>query len=141
MADPHIITTLHVKRDELESLIAAYEKRIEAARFDLMHVNATLRLFEMNGEAEPFPVHMVLNRVLKRGEVARICLAALAEAKEGMDTRELAIAVMQADLANVAGVSHSTVRDFEKGRRDPIPNNLRAIQAALEARGIAFVNG
>jgi DNA-binding transcriptional regulator YiaG len=47
----------------------------------------------------------------------------------------------QGDLANVAGVSLSTVRDFEKGRRDPIPNNLKAIRAALEARGIAFVDG
>lgn len=47
----------------------------------------------------------------------------------------------QGALASVAGVSLSTVRDFEKGRRDPIPNNLKAIQAALEAEGIAFVNG
>lgn len=96
MADPHILSTLRSKQAELEDLIAAYEKKIEAARFDLMHVNATLRLFEMNGEAEPFPVHMALNRVLKRGEVAKICLAALAEAKDGMDTRELAIAVIRA---------------------------------------------
>jgi DNA-binding transcriptional regulator YiaG len=44
-------------------------------------------------------------------------------------------------LASAAGVSLSTVRDFEKGRRNPIANNLRAIQAALEQRGIAFVDG
>jgi len=43
-------------------------------------------------------------------------------------------------LASAAGVSLSTVRDFEKGRRNPIANNLRAIQAALEQRGIAFVD-
>lgn len=43
-------------------------------------------------------------------------------------------------LASAAGVSLSTVRDFEKGRRSPIANNLRAIQAALESRGIAFVD-
>lgn len=96
MADPHILSTLRSKQAELEDLIAAYEKKIEAARFDLMHVNATLRLFEMNGDAEPFPVHMALNRILKRGEVARICLAALAEAQAGLDTRELAIAVIRA---------------------------------------------
>jgi DNA-binding transcriptional regulator YiaG len=42
-------------------------------------------------------------------------------------------------LAAAAHVSLSTVRDFEKGRRVPIGNNLAAMRAALEARGIAFV--
>ena len=37
-------------------------------------------------------------------------------------------------------VSLSTVRDFEKGRRVPIANNLAAMKAALEAGGIAFVD-
>jgi predicted transcriptional regulator len=50
------------------------------------------------------------------------------------------LAIGQDDLASAAGVSLSTVRDFEKGRRNPIANNLRAIQAALEKRGIAFVD-
>ena len=43
-------------------------------------------------------------------------------------------------LATAANVSFSTVRDFEKGRRVPIPNNLGAIKAALEAQGIVFVD-
>lgn len=33
----------------------------------------------------------------------------------------------------------STVRDFEKGRRTPIANNLGAMQAALEKAGITLV--
>ena len=44
----------------------------------------------------------------------------------------------QAELAAAATVSLSTVRDFEKGRRTPIGNNLAAITRALEAMGIAF---
>ena len=44
------------------------------------------------------------------------------------------------ELAAAAGVSLSTVRDFEAGRRAPIANNLKAMRAALEARGIAFVD-
>lgn len=44
----------------------------------------------------------------------------------------------QNDLAAAANVSQSTVRDFEKGRRIPIANNLEAIRAALEARGLGF---
>ena len=47
----------------------------------------------------------------------------------------------QAELAAAASVSLSTVRDYEKGRRTPIPTTLAAMKAALEAQGIAFVEG
>jgi ribosome-binding protein aMBF1 (putative translation factor) len=44
----------------------------------------------------------------------------------------------QGELAAKASVSLSTVRDFEKGRRVPIANNLTAMKAALESGGISF---
>ncbi|WP_426315301.1 helix-turn-helix domain-containing protein [Methylobacterium fujisawaense] len=46
----------------------------------------------------------------------------------------------QAELAAAASVSLSTVRDYEKGRRIPIANNLAAMRSALEAQGIAFLD-
>jgi ribosome-binding protein aMBF1 (putative translation factor) len=46
----------------------------------------------------------------------------------------------QSELAAKASLSLSTVRDFEKGRRVPIVKNLTAMQAALEAAGISFVD-
>lgn len=96
MADPQIVTTLRRKRDEMEAAIRAYEKKTEALRRDLAHVNATLRMFELNDEHEVFPVHMDLTRLFKRGEVWRICQEALAGAPDGLDTRELALAVILA---------------------------------------------
>lgn len=46
----------------------------------------------------------------------------------------------QEDLAKRANVSLSTVRDFEKGRRTPIGNNLVAMRAAIEAAGVTPVH-
>lgn len=44
----------------------------------------------------------------------------------------------QGDLAERANVSLSTVRDFEKGRRTPIANNLEAIERALAGAGVSL---
>jgi ribosome-binding protein aMBF1 (putative translation factor) len=45
----------------------------------------------------------------------------------------------QETLAKLANVSLSTVRDFEKKRREPIANNKAAIERALHGAGIEMV--
>jgi ribosome-binding protein aMBF1 (putative translation factor) len=42
----------------------------------------------------------------------------------------------QEELAAKASLSPSTVRDFEKGRRVPIGNNMAALVAALRHAGV-----
>lgn len=48
------------------------------------------------------------------------------------------LAWTQAELATKAKVGLSTVKDYERGERKPIANNLEAIKRALEAAGIEF---
>lgn len=45
----------------------------------------------------------------------------------------------QPQLAEAANVSFSTVANFEAGRNVPLPNNMIALQSALEAAGVEFI--
>ena len=45
----------------------------------------------------------------------------------------------QTDLARRSAVAVSTVADFERGQRAPVPNNLRAMRETFEAAGIVFL--
>ena len=47
----------------------------------------------------------------------------------------------QDDLAKVARVALSTIRDFEREEREPIAHNIEAIQRALEIGGMQFDSG
>ena len=49
------------------------------------------------------------------------------------------LAWSQTELASAAGVGRATLADFERGAREPIGNNLRAIRRALEDAGVKFV--
>ncbi|MFG1189240.1 hypothetical protein [Xanthobacter flavus] len=95
MADPQVLSTLRRKRSEVEGFIAKLEKQIDTAKRDLSAINATIRIFEVNGEPREFPAYVEIHRLFKRGEMTAICRAALAE--EGpLDTRELALRVIRA---------------------------------------------
>lgn len=94
MADPQILTTLRRKQDEIETVIAVYEAKIEDAKRDQFAVNATLRIFELNGEPSQFPVYADTKRLWRRGEIGKVCREALT-AERLLDTRELALRVIR----------------------------------------------
>lgn len=47
----------------------------------------------------------------------------------------------QQDLASRANVGISTIADFERGQRQPVPNNVLAIRRAIESAGVIFTDG
>jgi hypothetical protein len=95
MGEPIAVLALRRKRDQISGTIAHYERLMRDAEHDLAHVNAALRLFEATGEAADLPPYVDLNRVLRRGEMTKICMDAIAT--EGpLDTRQLALRVIRA---------------------------------------------
>jgi hypothetical protein len=99
MGEPIAVLALRKRRDHISGIIAEYERKIKDAQHDLIHVVASLRLFELTGDPSDFPPYIDLNRLLRRGETTRLCLAALA-AEGPLDTRELAQRVMRAKGLN-----------------------------------------
>jgi DNA-binding transcriptional regulator YiaG len=45
----------------------------------------------------------------------------------------------QVALAKHANVSVGTVRNFEQGLKNPVPNNIAAMRRAIEAAGVRLV--
>src|SRR5277367_5070619 len=99
MSEPIVILALRRKRDKIESAIAGYERKIKEAQADLAHIGASLRLFELSGDPAEFPAYIDLNRILRRGEITALCMAAL-KAEGPLDTRELTHRVMAAKGLN-----------------------------------------
>jgi len=59
-------------------------------------VNAILQLFERDGVPSNYSSKMSIIWVFRRGEIFAICRETVAQAPVGMDTRELALAVLRA---------------------------------------------
>ena len=88
MGEPIAVLALRRKRDQISGVIAEYEKKIKDAQADLAHVVASLRLFELSGDPSEFPAYIDLNRILRRGETTRLCIAALT-AEGPLDSRRI----------------------------------------------------
>ena len=79
------VTTLRIKRDELARIVAGYERRLDQARSDLAHVEATIAIFDAAAKVQ---------RLFRRGEAVAICKAALRHGP--LKTQQLVLYIMQA---------------------------------------------
>lgn len=92
MSDPQVLNTLRTKADQIAGTIAQYEERLQRARSNLSHVNAVMALYEAGDEdAAPY---VDLNRVFKRGEIAKLAKSYLANGVE-LTTREIAARIVE----------------------------------------------
>lgn len=97
MALPQIVTTLTVKRNEIEAHIRELRRQLATAERDLSSVNAVLALYDLSPSAQTrFPAYANLNRLFAYGEMFKLCKAALAEARKPLDTREITRAIIRA---------------------------------------------
>jgi hypothetical protein len=55
MAEPHIVSGLRLKRAEVSGYIADLERKINRQRADLVHIDATIRLFSPETNPETIP--------------------------------------------------------------------------------------
>lgn len=69
-----------------------------------------------------------------RADVRQLISPAQCRGARGM------VAMSQAELANLAGVSPALICNFESGRRRPGLKRLRALRVALEYEGIIFID-
>jgi hypothetical protein len=92
MPEIRTVTTLTTKREQLERAIASYEKALEQARADLVHVMATIAMFERD-DPNAVPRLPDIHKLFKRGEIMRLCMKALESGP--LDTRELSRFVLE----------------------------------------------
>lgn len=122
MADPHVITGLRAKRDELAKHIDDLEYRLGKARTDLLYLEHALRIVAEDADS-PIPVFMRTARLFGKGELQRICLDLLREAPDGLDTRELGAGVIArkgfdaADERLRVALSHSLADTLGRAKR------------------------
>jgi hypothetical protein len=65
MPEPQIANTVKASIADIERYISEMEQRVENARRDLAHLQATMQLFKRN-EADVNPVYMGLTRIFRR---------------------------------------------------------------------------
>jgi hypothetical protein len=96
MAESHVVSALVSKRAEIAGLIARTERQLGQFRADLVHLDATLRLFAPGLEPKTIPAKRTRQADLwfEHGELPRLVLDALRRAGAPIHAPDVVRAVM-----------------------------------------------
>lgn len=98
MTEPLILTTLAAKRLEIERQIASLETRLTDARADLLHILATVRIFDPKAvNDKPAAAYQSITKALPRRKLFDMCKAALQASEAPLCTRELTRHVIRSE--------------------------------------------
>jgi hypothetical protein len=97
MSEPHVLSALHNKRSELADILKQLEQRLAKHRADLMHIDATMRLFDPDIRPKEIRAKQqrARNAWFRQGECLRLIYDELRDATEPVTTRELAERIMR----------------------------------------------
>lgn len=103
MTEPHVVTGLMTKRAELAGMLEHHQAKVRQLMIDLDAVDQALRLFNPDIELETIkPKPLPPRHAAYKGEVARIVLGTLRDAKRPCSTQELTMHVMAERGMNTA---------------------------------------
>jgi hypothetical protein len=103
MAEPHVLTGLIAKRAELAGELEHHQAKVRQLLIDLDAVDATIRMFKPDIDLEEIrPKPLPPRHAAYKGEVARIVLGTLRDAKRPCTTQELTMHVMAERGMNTA---------------------------------------
>jgi hypothetical protein len=103
MTEPHVVTGLMTKRAEMAGLLGHHQAKVRQLMIDLDAIDQSLRLFKLDIELEAIkPKPMLPRHAAYKGEVARIVLGTLRDAKRPFSTQELTMHVMAERGMNTA---------------------------------------
>ena len=96
MAESHVVSALVNKRAEIAGMITRTEQQLGQFRADLVHLDATIRLFAPEMEPKTIPAKRIRQSDLwfEQGELSRRVLDALRRAGEPIRAPDLVRAVM-----------------------------------------------
>src|SRR4029077_15121960 len=96
--DPHVVTALVAKRAELAGLIEHHQDKVRQLMIDHDAIDQSLRLSKPDIELDDIkPKPMPPRHAAYKGEVSRIVLGTLRDAKRACSPQELTMHVMARD--------------------------------------------